>query len=69
MDINNMGILEYMIIAEFKRNMVMDRYELGVTPKEDTIKKLEMLDNMVQEGINTLLKAYNIFPDSNDQKE
>lgn len=69
MDINSMGILEYMIIAEFKRKMVMDRYELGVTTKEDTIKKLETLDNMVQEGINTLLEAYDIFPDSNDQKE
>ena len=69
MDINSMGILEYMIIAEFKRKMVMDRYKLGVTTKEDTIKKLEMLDNMVQEGINTLLEAYDIFPDSNDQKE
>ena len=69
MNINNMRILEYMTIAEFKRNMVMDRYKLGVTTKEDTIKKLEMLDNMVQEGINTLLEAYNIFPDSNDQKE
>lgn len=61
MNINNMGVLEYMTIAEFKRKMVMDRYELGVTTKEDTIKKLEMLDNMVQEGINTLLEAYNIF--------
>ena len=69
MAINSMGILEYMIIAEFKRNMVMDRYELGVTTKEDTIKKLEILDNMVQEGLDTLLEAYNIFPDSNDQKE
>lgn len=69
MNINNMRILEYMTIAEFKRNMVMDRYKLGVTTKEDTIKNLEMLDNMVQEGINTLLEAYNIFPDSNDQKE
>ena len=69
MNINNMGVLEYMTIAEFKRKMVMDRYELGVTTKEDTIKKLEMLDNMVQEGINTLLEAYNIFPDSNSQKE
>lgn len=69
MNINNMGVLEYMTIAEFKRKMVMDRYELGVTTKEDTIKNLEMLDNMVQEGINTLLEAYNIFPDSNDQKE
>lgn len=69
MNINSMGILEYMIIAEFKRKMAMDRYELGVTTKEDTIKKLEMLDNMVQEGIHTLLEAYNIFPDSNDQKE
>lgn len=68
MNINNMGILEYMTIAEFKRKIVMDRYELGVATKEDTIKKLEMLDNMVQEGINTLLEAYNIFPDSNDQK-
>ena len=47
----------------------MDRYKLGVTTKEDTIKNLEMLDNMVQEGINTLLEAYGIFPDSNDQKE
>lgn len=69
MNINNMGVLEYMTIAEFKRKMVMDRYELRVTTKEDTIKKLEMLDNMVQEGINTLLEAYNIFPDSDDQKE
>lgn len=69
MNINNMGVLEYMTIAEFKRKMVMDRYELGVTTKEDTIKKLEMLDNMVQEGINTLLEAYNIFPESDDQKE
>lgn len=69
MDINSMGILEYMIIAEFKRKMVMDRYELRITTKEDTIKKLEMLDNMVQEGINTILEAYNIFPNSNDQKE
>lgn len=69
MNINNMRILEYMTIAEFKRNMVMDRYKLGVTTKEDTIKNLEMLDNMIQEGINTLLEAYNIFPDSNDQKE
>ena len=69
MDINSIGILEYMIIAEFKRKMVMDRYELGVTTKEDTIKKLEMLDNMVQEGVNTFLEACNIFPDSNDQKE
>lgn len=69
MNINNMGVLEYMTIAEFKRKMVMDRYELGVTTKEDTIKKLEMLDNMVREGINTLLEAYNIFPDSDDQKE
>lgn len=69
MNINSVGILEHMIIVEFKRKMVMDRYELGVTTKEDTIKKLEMLDNMVQEGINTLLEAYNIFPDFNDQKE
>lgn len=69
MNINNMRILEYMTIAKFKRDMVMDRYKLGVTTKEDTIKNLEMLDNMVQEGINTLLEAYNIFPDSNDQKE
>lgn len=69
MNNNNMGILEYMTIVEFKRNMVMDRYKLGVTTKEDTIKNLEMLDNMVQEGINTLLEAYGIFPDSNDQKE
>ena len=69
MNINNMGVLEYMTIAEFKRKMVMDRYELGVTTKEDTIKKLEMLDNMVQEGVNTFLEICNIFPDSNDQKE
>ena len=69
MNINSMGILEYMIIVEFKRKMVMDRYELGVTTKEDTIKKLEMLDNMAQEGLNTILEAYNIFPYSNDQKE
>lgn len=69
MNINNMRILEYMTIAEFKRKMVMDWYELGVTTKEDTIKKLEMLDNMVQEGLNTLLEACNIFPDSDDQKE
>lgn len=68
MNINNMGVLEYMTIAEFKRKMVMDRYKLGVTTKEDTIKKLEILDNMVQEGLDTLLEAYNIFPDSNDQK-
>ena len=58
-----------MASVEFKRKIIMDRYKLGVTTKEDTIKKLEMLDNMVQEGINTLLEAYNIFPDSNDQKE
>lgn len=69
MNINNIGILEYLTIAEFKRKMVMDRYELGVTTKEDTIKKLEMLDNMVQEGVNTFLETCNIFPDSNDQKE
>lgn len=69
MNINNMGLLEYMAIAEFKRKMVMDWYELGVTTKEDTIKKLEMLDNMVQEGVNTFLETCNIFPDSNDQKE
>lgn len=68
MNINNMGVLEYMTIAEFTRKMVMDRYKLGVTTKEDTIKKLEILDNTVQEGLNTLLEAYNIFPDSNDQK-
>lgn len=68
MNINNMGVLEYMTIAEFTRKMVMDRYKLGVTTKEDTIKKLEILDNMVQEGLDTLLEAYNIFPDSNDQK-
>ena len=49
--------------------MVMDQYELGITTKEDTIKKLEILDNMVQEGVNTFLEACNIFPDSNDQKE
>ena len=35
----------------------------------ELIKNLEMLDNMVREGTNTLLEAYNIFPDSNDQKE
>lgn len=69
MNINNMGVLEYMVIAEFKRKMVMDRYELGATTKEDTIKKLEMLDNMVQEGINTMLEASGILPDSDDQKE
>lgn len=69
MNINNMGVLVYMTIAEFKRKMVMDRYKLGVTTKEDTIKKLEILDNMVQEGLDTLLEAYNIFPDSNDQKK
>ena len=69
MNINNIGILEYLTIAEFKRKMVMDRYELRVATKEDTIKKLEILDNMVQEGLDTLLEAYNIFPDSNDQKE
>lgn len=33
MNINNIGILEYLTIAEFKRKMVMDRYELGVTTK------------------------------------
>lgn len=69
MNINNMRILEYMTVAEFKRKMVMDRYELGATTKEDTIKKLEILDNMVQEGINTMLEASGILPDSNDQKE
>ena len=69
MDINSMRILEYMTIAQFKRNMVMDRYKLGVTTKEDTIKNLEILDNTVQEGLDTLLEAYGIFPDSNDQKE
>lgn len=36
---NNMQILEYMTIAEFKRKMIMDRYELGAATKEDTIKK------------------------------
>lgn len=70
MNINNMGILEYMAIAEFKRNMVMDLYELGVNTKEDAIKKLEILDNMVvQEGIKIVLEASGILPDSNDQKE
>ena len=57
MNINNIGILEYLTIAEFKRKMVMDRYELGATTKEDTIKKLEMLDNMVQEGLNTFFRG------------
>lgn len=66
---NNMQILEYMTIAEFKRKMIMDRYELGATTKEDTIKNLEILDNVVQEGIRTMLEASGILPDSDDQKE
>lgn len=69
MNMNNMQILEYMTIAEFKRKMIMDRYELGATTKEDTIKKLEILDNVVQEGIRTMLEASGILPDSNDQEE
>lgn len=69
MNMNNMQILEYMTIAEFKRKMIMDRYELRAATKEDTIKKLEILDNTVQEGLTTMLKASGILPDSNDQKE
>lgn len=69
MNMNNMQILEYMTIAEFKRKMIMDRYELGAATKEDTIKNLEILGNTVQEGLTTMLKASGILPDSDDQKE
>lgn len=69
MNINNMQILEYMTIAEFERKMIMDRYELGATTKEDTIKNLEILGNTVQEGLAAMLKDSGILPDSDDQKE
>lgn len=55
MNINNMGILEYMAIAEFKRKVLMNRYEVGNLTKEETLQKLQELEKTMETGINAFL--------------
>lgn len=64
------GILEYMAIAEFKRNILMDRYKiLGDTHKEEVLKKLDELEELVTKGIEAFIEPVMKSPESNDQKE
>lgn len=70
MNTMNFGILEYMAIAEFKRNVIMNKYKiLGDPYKEDAINKLDELDQMVQTGVAAFLKPLEEFQESDDQKE
>lgn len=64
------GILEYMAIAEFKRNLLMDRYKiLGDTYKEEVLKKLDELEELVTTGFEAFIEPIVKSPESNDQKE
>lgn len=64
------GILEYMAIAEFKRNILMDRYKiLGDTYKEEVLKKLDELEELVTAGVEAFIEPIVKSPESNDQKE
>lgn len=49
------GVLEYMAIVEFKRKVLMNRYELGNLTKEDTLQKLQELEKTMETGINAFL--------------
>lgn len=56
MNVNISGALEYMVaIAEFKRKIIMNRYELGDLTKEETLQKLRELEKTMETGINTFL--------------
>ena len=49
------GVLEYMAIVEFKRKVLMNRYELGNLTKEETLQKLQELEKTMETGINAFL--------------
>lgn len=55
MNVSIPGVLEYMTIVEFKRKVLMNRYELGNLTKEETLQKLQELENTMETGINAFL--------------
>ena len=55
MNVSIPGVLEYITIVEFKRKVLMNRYELGNLTKEETLQKLQELENTMETGINAFL--------------
>lgn len=55
LNMNVPGILEYMDIVEFKRKIIMNRYELGNLTKEEALQKLRELEKTMETGVNAFL--------------
>lgn len=55
MNVSIPGVLEYITIVEFKRKVLMNRYELGNLTKEEPLQKLQELENTMETGINAFL--------------
>lgn len=59
MNVNISGAAECTVaIAEFKRNIIMNRYELGDLTKEETLQKLRELERELEKAIETVINAF-----------